>query len=436
MTDRKTREEIVFDKEAEADCDGTFKMCEKEKKCIAKEVQKLRDEMAELRAEAMSGISWRDSLSVFDNAEKDLLGNLDQATQLKTMKGELQKELTDLAQQATQLKRLVLAKEESSFGGERKTRQLNDVYIEKQDVVQKIDSTIKANLGQRNLILGALRNVAKTLMSRLYEEKLRYYDLKFSMCSFLQEYHKLKKKYKDAEKTIRILTDQSKTIQTPSTTLEVLNTRSLNDILHDIDTLAQNKLSSIGIRSNLILGKDKGTHMVEGGQINPTLRVSGNLLTVGDFQVPPAGQSPPPLNPENGRTYHLNTTTPPKPRGEEKQGHKPWMSIFKDRSLDISRNSHISAKSNLSRRYEANDEGDTPEEGSEEEHISQPRSINKYPGSYLERSNNQFRSMASTPDKSLTKVRGISPIGQHRDGNSYFISPERYVNAHLVITSS
>ena len=45
--------------------------------------------------------------------------------------------------------------------GERKTKQLNDTYIEKQEVVAKIDVALKGHTSQRGLILDALKNVAK-----------------------------------------------------------------------------------------------------------------------------------------------------------------------------------------------------------------------------------------------------------------------------------
>jgi hypothetical protein len=421
MAERITREEQSTDlnSNSDADFDGTVKRCEKEKLCIAKEVQKLKEEMVEFRNETLTSLPWKDSLTIFDNAEKDLVTNLEESSQLKSMRGELQRELAELAQQASVLKRLVLSGEETSAIGERKTRALNETYTEKQEVVHKIDSTLKANVGQRSLILGALRNVAKTLMARLYEEKLKYCDLKFNMCSFLQEYHKLKKKYKDAEKTLKLITE-SPSGGLPSPTNIPSISRTLEERLNDLDNLAQKKLTSFGIKANIAEGKEA----TQGSAPGQPSRVSGVAMPP---TLPTGAQSPPPPESESSRPFHGNNTTPPKPRaGKDHANKQSTMSIFKDRSLDISRNSHLSVKSNVSKRYEANDEDeDSREDGSEEEQMGDARSTNKYPGSYLERSNNQFRSMISTPDKSITKVRGISPIGPQREGNSYFLSPER-----------
>ena len=60
----------------ENDCEGAVKRCEREKVAIAKEVQKLKEEMAKQRMEPLEGLDWRDSLQVFENADKDLLSNI------------------------------------------------------------------------------------------------------------------------------------------------------------------------------------------------------------------------------------------------------------------------------------------------------------------------------------------------------------------------
>ena len=381
---------------SDIDYDEAVKRCEMEKVIIAKEVQRLKEEMVEYKSDANSELRWKESLTVFDTAEKDVLTNLDHSSDLKVMKADVEKEITALAQKAQTLKRQILNGEESSTSGERKTRQLNEAYTEKQAVIQKIDAALGSNHNQRGLIFEALKGVVKILISKLYNEKIKYCDLKFNMCSFLQEYHKLKKKYKETEKLLKNLTDSLHDKQAQE------SSRTLKELLNDIDSLAQKKLSSFGIRQH-VGGENLQTP-------TPT-KTFAHIESKGSYS-PQLSHHP--LVPRS-----INATTPTKARPEEGGKTKEASSVYKDRSLDISRNSHLSMKSNISKRYEAVEDDDDSGEDSVEQ-IGEARSTNKY----LERSQHQFKSV-STPDKSLTRVRGISPIGTQKEGNSCFLSPDR-----------
>lgn len=381
------------------DYDGAVRTCEKEKFAIAKEVQILKEEMAFL-SEVMP-LQWRESLEVFNNAEKDLLVNLEQSADLKSMYSELQKDLAALGTQAALLKKSILAGTESRLSGERKTVQLNEAYTEKQKVISKVEATLKTNQNQRTLILGAVKNVIISLMKKLYSEKIKYCDLKFNMCSFLQEYHKLKKKHHETEAALKMLSET-----TPRNTNNTVDTagRTLKDLLTDIDSLAQKKLSSLGLKPSI--GFDLAKEQPKSNLLSNSTPPVNSLL-------PQGSQSPGPTATNNGMK------TPTKKTGKEDNCQ---MSIFKDRSLDVSRTSRLSAKSNVSKRYQQNDDDEDDESSiSEDEQMPETRSINKY--SYYDKSRRQHKSTISTPDRSLT--RGISPIGEKKDGNSYFLSPER-----------
>ena len=409
----------------DSDCDGAVKRCEREKVTIAKEVQRLKEEMLEHRLEDLEGIDWRDSLQVFNNAEKDLLSNINQSAELKAMRAEVQRELNLLSQQASQLKKQILSGEESEASRSTKTRQLSDQYAEKKEVEQKIEGALRGHSNQRGLILDALKNVCKSLVRKLYEKKINYCDLKFNMCSFLQEYHKLKKRNQETETRLRQLIDSS-TCATPTSKgghLDIGANRSLKDLLNDIDSLAQKKLSAFGVKSVHDTPTDSHKkHGLESANTTPLiLQSTSNLSNPAGSQSPPPAFSAKPLGlrlPNNGQH------TPTKPRDSDTG---KGMGIFKDRSLDISRNSHLSMKS-VSKRYEANDDDDEQSSSSREDPLEEDNNIrgrHKFVGSYLDRSQGIGKSGISTPDKSLNRVRGISPIGQQKEGNSYFISPDR-----------
>ena len=396
------------------DCDGAVRTCEKEKFFIAKEVQRLKEEMAEVKC--TSTINWREALGVFGNAEKDLLRNLDQSSDLKSMHMDLKKELHHLANEAGILKRKIMVGDESAYNGERKTRMLNEKYTEKQSVINKVDSTLRSNLEQQELIIDALRGVVSSLVKKLYDEKIKYCDLKFNMCSFLQEYHKMKQKYKDAEKMIKSMTDMSPRMTTnTNNTVDITGNRTLKDLLTDIDTLAHQKLSSIGLKPLM------NTQEIVPEQVPDSKIFNSAILPSNGLSLPRGVQSP---DLTEGGIRIGQMTTPTKKMHPNKQSD---VSIFKDRSLDISRTSRISGKSNLSKRYQQKeDDDDESDKGlSEEEQLEEVRSINKYQESYYDRSQCRQKSGVSSPDRSLTKVRGISPIGTRKEGNSCFLSPER-----------
>lgn len=399
---------------SDVDCDDAVRTCEKEKIFIAKEVQRLKDDMADLDVGSHLAY-WRQALDIFDNAERDLMVNLDQSADLKSMHKEVKAELGSLAADAASLKKKILAGEESAFNGERKTRLLNERYTEKQAVKDKVDKTLQNNQGQRKLIVDALRSVVSSLIKKLYDEKIKYCDLKFNMCSFLQEYHKMKKKYKDAEKMIKSLIETTpRNTNNTNGTVDITGNRTLKDLLTDIDSLAQQKLASIGVKPSM-----NTQDLI--GEVVPHSKIcnSTNLITA-SVHLPHSAQSP---NLDIGSARAAQMTTPTKRRDIHKQSD---VSLFKDRSLDVSRTSRMSAKSNLSKRYQQNeDDQDSEDSISEGEQLEEVRSINKYQESYYDRSQGRHKSGVSTPDRSLTKVRGISPIGTRREGNSCFLSPER-----------
>jgi hypothetical protein len=166
------RETIAREPVEELTADGTIQRCEKEKNYISKEIMKLKEEASELRVDPGLGKKWRESLEIFEKAETDLLTNLENSAELRSMRGEIQRDLTVLGQQASQLKRVILKGEEDISQFEQQTKKLNENYLEKQEVQRKIDYTLKENSSQRTLITGALRNVILALMGKLYEEKV------------------------------------------------------------------------------------------------------------------------------------------------------------------------------------------------------------------------------------------------------------------------
>jgi hypothetical protein len=166
------RETVAREPVEELTADGTISRCEKEKNYISKEVLKLREEAAELGVESGLCKKWRDALAIFEKAEMDLLANLENSAELRLMKGEIQRDLTALGQQASQLKKIILKGEEDISHFENQTKKLNENYLEKQEVQRKIDYTLRENSSQRSLITGALRNVILSLMGKLYEEKV------------------------------------------------------------------------------------------------------------------------------------------------------------------------------------------------------------------------------------------------------------------------
>jgi hypothetical protein len=220
--------------------------------------------------------------------------------------------------------------------------------------------------------------------------QLKYCDLKFNMCTFLQEYHKLKMKQNESDEMIRSLRDALKQNGTgiiPSDNPPI--NRSLKDLLHDIDHLAEQKLNMIGLKSKL-------------GDTSPNDKreAAGLVLTPSKHKDRAAS-------------------------GVREAGN---VTIFKDRSVDASRNSHMSARSNISKRYENNDDSDGDEQS--EDMNDRNNCTPKY-NSFCRNSNNQKSTNSiSTPDKSVIKVRGISPIGASKQENSFgnnscFLSPEK-----------
>jgi hypothetical protein len=221
--------------------------------------------------------------------------------------------------------------------------------------------------------------------------QLKYCDLKFNMCTFLQEYHKLKTKQNESDEVVRSLREALKQTGgaiSPSDNVPI--NRSLKDLLQDIDHLAEQKLNMIGLKSKLseISSNEKKQN---GGLILTPSKHKDRAVSGG-------------RDPGNG-------------------------TIFKDRSVDASRNSHMSARSNISKRYENNDDSDGDEQS--EEMNDRNNCTPKY-NSFCRNSNNQKSTNSiSTPDKSLIKVRGISPIGPNKQENSFgnnscFLSPEKY----------
>lgn len=504
MAERFTRDGGTVEEQGgpDAEFDAVLTKCEKEKETLVSEHSKLREERKAFGGDSLANFNWKESVSVFDKASRDLSSNLDQYVELKTMRVGLEKELSELTQKLSNLRKSAVAGRESGLLTERKAKELNEMYSEKQDVLYRLDSTLKSTQEQRQLILEALKNIMKSLVVNLYDEKVKYSDLKFNMCSFLQEYYRLKKKHKETERLLKVMTEASSSTRTlnsspttpastglqlgfryfdqlsnPNGTITLAGSqhlgpnpvtgtsRSLSEVLNDVDNLAQEKLASMGLKGkNGPLDAGSLTAMLPMPMMNRMAQQGSSSARNITKPVPNllAGMKgmssarddfsnlhqPNILLQSSGRihgqmNYQQNTPTK-SAKGDLAQGPRQQglqnnqvqasgtgvqgrgTSVFKDRSLNISRTSRMSVKSNVSKRYEAQDdeeeEGASRDEESDEENV-RARSTNKYQGSYLERSNNQYKSMISTPDKSLGKVRGISPIGATKD--SYFLSPER-----------